>query len=53
MRHGDVGAIPRAGTLEHVLENRAALDIVLTRVDLAALDAAFPPPNGPRPLEML
>jgi diketogulonate reductase-like aldo/keto reductase len=46
-------AIPKAATPEHVRENRAALDIRLTDQDLAALDQAFPPPNGPRPLEML
>lgn len=34
-------------------ENRAALDIRLTDKDLAALDQTFPPPDGPRPLEML
>jgi diketogulonate reductase-like aldo/keto reductase len=46
-------AIPKAATPEHVRENRAALDIRLTDQDLAALDRAFPPPDGPRPLEML
>ncbi len=46
-------AIPRAGTPAHVQENRAALDLHLTEQDLAALDHAFPPPTGPRPLEML
>ena len=34
-------------------ENRAALDIALSREDLAELDRAFPPPKGPRPLELL
>jgi diketogulonate reductase-like aldo/keto reductase len=45
--------IPKAATPEHVRENRAALDIRLTDQDLAELDRAFPPPDGPRPLEML
>jgi diketogulonate reductase-like aldo/keto reductase len=46
-------AISKAATPEHVRENRAALDIRLTDQDLAELDRAFPPPDGPRPLEML
>jgi diketogulonate reductase-like aldo/keto reductase len=45
--------IPKAATLEHVRENRAALDIRLTDQDLAELDRAFPPPTRPRPLELL
>jgi diketogulonate reductase-like aldo/keto reductase len=46
-------AIPKAGTTDHVRGNRAALDLVLDAEDLAALDAAFPPPRARRPLEML
>ncbi len=46
-------AIPRAGSLIHVRENRAALDIALTEHDLVELDRAFPPPHGKRPLETL
>jgi diketogulonate reductase-like aldo/keto reductase len=46
-------AIPRTGTPEHVQDNRAALDIVLTAQDLAELDRAFPPPTAKRPLEMI
>jgi diketogulonate reductase-like aldo/keto reductase len=46
-------AIPKAATHEHVRENRAALDLSLTGQDCAALDRAFPPPAGKRPLEML
>jgi len=53
LRHDDVIAIPKAGKPHHVRENRAALDLRLTEEDLAALDRAFPPPTGPRPLEML
>lgn len=45
-------AIPKASHLEHVRENRAALDIRLTRNDLADLDRAFPPPRRKVPLEM-
>jgi diketogulonate reductase-like aldo/keto reductase len=53
LRHEGVNTIPKAGTPAHVRENRAALDLRLTAEDLAALDRAFPPPDGPRPLELL
>jgi diketogulonate reductase-like aldo/keto reductase len=53
LRQPGVIAIPKASRPEHVRENRAALDLTLTPEDLAELDAAFPPPGGPRPLEML
>lgn len=46
-------AIPKAGTTEHVRENRAALDLHLTKEDLGELDRVFPPPTEKRPLEML
>ena len=45
--------IPKATRLEHVRENRGALDLKLTDDDLAALDRAFPPPKGKTPLGML
>ena len=53
LRNDGVNAIPRAGTLEHVRENAAALQIRLGDEDLTSLDSAFPPPTRPRPLEML
>jgi diketogulonate reductase-like aldo/keto reductase len=53
LRQRDMMVIPKATTLEHVRENRAALEIRLTEQDLAELDRAFPPPKGPRPLELL
>ena len=52
IRHDGVTAIPEAGTPEHVRENHGALELELTASDLAALDRAFPPPDGPRPLEV-
>jgi diketogulonate reductase-like aldo/keto reductase len=52
-RQTDMMVIPKAANEEHVRENRAALDIALTDADLAELDHAFPPPRGPRPLELL
>jgi diketogulonate reductase-like aldo/keto reductase len=45
--------IPKAARLEHVRENRGALDVALTDEDLAALDRAFPPPKGRSALGML
>jgi diketogulonate reductase-like aldo/keto reductase len=48
-----VCAIPKAGRVEHVRDNRAALDLVLGTEDYAALDAYFKPPRSKRPLEML
>jgi len=48
-----VCAIPRAGTPEHLAENRAAIDLRLSDEDLHELDESFPPPTTPRPLEML
>jgi len=49
----DVISIPKATALEHVRENAAAADIVLTDADKAALDAAFPPPRRKSGLEMI
>jgi diketogulonate reductase-like aldo/keto reductase len=51
--HDGVLTVPKAGTPEHVRENWGALELQLTDEDLRALDAAFPPPAGPQPLEML
>ena len=49
----DVISIPKATDPDHVRDNRAAADLVLTPDDLKALDAGFPPPKGATPLEML
>jgi diketogulonate reductase-like aldo/keto reductase len=49
----DIIAIPKASNPDHVLENRAALELHLTNDDLAWLELAFPPPDRPQPLEML
>lgn len=53
LRGEGVFTIPKAGTLQHVRDNRAALELRLTAEDLADLDHAFPPPRGPTPLELL
>ena len=49
----NVIVIPKSSSIAHVEENRAALDLKLSTAELAALDAAFPPPRQPVPLEML
>ena len=48
-----VVAIPKASNLEHLRENRAALDMKLSEEDLAELDRAFPPPRRKTRLAML
>jgi len=53
LRQPGLIAIPKAASVEHVRENRAAADLVLTTEILAQLDAAFPAPRDRRPLEML
>jgi diketogulonate reductase-like aldo/keto reductase len=53
MRHGDVIAIPKAASVAHVRDNRAAADLLLSPDDMAALDAAFPRPRGRVALEMI
>ena len=46
-------AIPKTGHRERLRENIGALSHTLTAGQLAALDGIFPPPKGPRALEML
>lgn len=53
LRQPGVIAIPKASNLDHGRENAAAASIKLTADDLAAIDAAFAPPNKKRPLQML
>jgi diketogulonate reductase-like aldo/keto reductase len=53
MRREHVIAVVKASTPGHVKQSRIALDIHLTVDQLAALDAAFPPPTAKRPLEMI
>jgi diketogulonate reductase-like aldo/keto reductase len=53
LRRPGLMVIPKAGTVAHVEENRAAADIALTESDLAELDGAFPPPRRKVSLEML
>jgi len=53
LRNDDVIVIPKTGNRERLNENLGALDIQLTPEQLAELDRLFPPPDGPRPLEMI
>lgn len=53
LEHDDVIVIPKAAQLEHVRENRGALEVELTPDDLARLDESFPPPRGRPAMEML
>lgn len=48
-----VFAIPKASAAEHAGENAAAGDLVLTKGEISALDAAFPRGPKPRSLPML
>jgi diketogulonate reductase-like aldo/keto reductase len=52
LRQDGTIVIPKASRLEHVRENRGALDVALTEEDLAALNHAFPPPKRKSPLGM-
>lgn len=51
--HEGVIAIPKAGSIAHVKENRAALDIALTPEDVVKLDNAFPAPGRKTPLDVV
>ncbi|VWC44763.1 MULTISPECIES: aldo/keto reductase [Burkholderia] len=48
-----VFAIPKASRIEHVHDNRAALDFMFSDDERAQLDAYFRPPRSKRALEML
>jgi diketogulonate reductase-like aldo/keto reductase len=52
LRVPGVCAIPGTGRPDHVRENRAALDLRLSREDLDELDRAFPAPGGRGSLRM-
>ncbi len=53
LRQEGVTAIPKAASTEHARENRAALDLELTKDDLKTLDQVFPAPATPQPLEII
>ena len=53
LRQPWVVSIPKAVDPDHLRTNRAAMSLALSDADLAALDADFPPPDGPVPLDIL
>lgn len=53
LKDEDVIVIPKAAHRARLQENLGALNVTLSREQLAELDRIFPPPNAPRPLEML
>jgi diketogulonate reductase-like aldo/keto reductase len=53
VRSPHVFAVPKSRNAARLRENAAAVDLQLTPEDLAAIDAAFPPPPQARPLEMV
>lgn len=53
LANDDVIVIPKSGSRARVAENAATRDVQLTAAQCAELDRLFPPPKGPRALEML
>lgn len=52
MQQEQMIAIPKAGSKDHVMQNRDVLDIKLSNEELALLDEAFPVPDKRVPLRM-
>jgi diketogulonate reductase-like aldo/keto reductase len=48
-----VAVIPKAAEPSHVYDNKNAVDLALSPSLLQELDAAFPPPRGPVPLQVI
>lgn len=53
MRSNHVIAIPKAASLNHVLENAKSNTLSLSQEDLAQLDVAFPKPSKKLPLDIV
>lgn len=53
IRSGAVIAIPKASTMDHVVQNAQASAIVFSEDELARLDQAFPPPSRKQPLDIV
>lgn len=53
LHQDNVIVIPKSSRIDHVEQNHAALDLSLSAEELKTLEAAFPPPAKPVPLEML
>ena len=48
-----VAAIPKAADASHVHDNRAAVELLPSPELMSELDAAFPPPQSPSPLQVI
>ncbi|WDQ34683.1 aldo/keto reductase [Paenibacillus marchantiae] len=53
IRDGDILAIPKAVQLNHVAENAAVMDVILTQDEVVRLNEAFPAPKGKVPLDIV
>lgn len=53
IHHDGVMAIPKAGSVAHVLENAAALEIKLSQEEAELMEKAFPAPGRKTPLDMV
>ena len=53
LQQPQVMAIPKAGSVAHVIENAAAREVNLSVEELSLIDTQFKPPKSKRPLEML
>jgi diketogulonate reductase-like aldo/keto reductase len=53
LRFPNVISIPKASDPDHVRENAAAIDVVLSAEDFAEIDAAHKPPGRKQPLDLL
>lgn len=51
--HQGVMAIPKAGSMAHVKENAAALNVELSQEDKEVMEKAFPAPGRKTPLDMV
>jgi diketogulonate reductase-like aldo/keto reductase len=53
IRKEGVMAIPKASTMQHVVDNAAALRVTLTSDELAKINHAFPPPTSKMALDVV
>lgn len=53
IRHEGMIAIPKAGSVAHVQENAAALNVTLSAEEIALLDQLFPAPQQRVPLDVV
>jgi len=53
LQQPQVMAIPKAGSVAHVIENAAAREVNLSTEELSLIDTQFKPPKSKRSLEML